>query len=467
MVQHEYIALTVFAFVYVLIIIGRTRLFHIPIWVSMLIGSVLMISFQVISIESAFKSVNLDIILFLFGMFSIVSALDRSGVLALVSEKILSKAKSPEMLLMLFVFGMGLLSAFLVNDTIAILGVPIAIYISKELGIKPVVFLMALAFSISIGSTMTPIGNPQNLLIAIQSGISIPFVTFIKFLGIPTVVNLVLTYFILKLYFRRELQEISPSASSSYSSRGRERAKRKRIETTTTCNQNTPNHAPVPLIFNKEIKRIHLAKVSIIILICTFAGFIILEILHSYHYLKNFNLSIVAAIGAAAIYALSNERKQILLSVDYSVIVFFAAMFIVTSALWSSGAISMVLSYVPTPNSRDNIIQSNAVISFISITISQVLSNVPFVALYNFVMIDNGFTSASISQWMMLAAASTIAGNLTILGAASNIIIIDIAESKRTKIFTFFEFFKIGIIVTLVNIAIYYVFISMIMAMLT
>ena len=69
------------------------------------------------------------------------------------------------------------------------------------------------------------------------------------------------------------------------------------------------------------------------------------EILHSYHYLKNFNLSIVAAIGAAAIYALSNERKQILLSVDYSVIVFFAAMFIVTSALWSSGTISMIMSY--------------------------------------------------------------------------------------------------------------------------
>jgi Na+/H+ antiporter NhaD/arsenite permease-like protein len=60
---------------------------------------------------------------------------------------------------------------------------------------------------------------------------------------------------------------------------------------------------------------------------------------------------------------------------------------------------------------------------------------------------------------MMLAAASTIAGNLTILAAASNIIIIEAAESRGIEAFTFFEFFKIGIIVTLVNIIVYYLFI--------
>ncbi|MGA8082198.1 MAG: hypothetical protein WB988_10065 [Candidatus Nitrosopolaris sp.] len=76
-------------------------------------------------------------------------------------------------------------------------------------------------------------------------------------------------------------------------------------------------------------------------------------------------------------------------------------------------------------------------------------------------MLNNGFGGdAHISQWMMLASASTIAGNLTILGAASNIIIIDVAESKNVKTFTFFEFFKIGVLVTLANIVIYYLFIT-------
>jgi Na+/H+ antiporter NhaD/arsenite permease-like protein len=76
-------------------------------------------------------------------------------------------------------------------------------------------------------------------------------------------------------------------------------------------------------------------------------------------------------------------------------------------------------------------------------------------------MLNNGIEGdAHVSQWMMLASASTIAGNLTLLGAASNIIIIDVAESRNVKAFTFVEFLKIGIIVTLVNIGIYYLFIT-------
>jgi Na+/H+ antiporter NhaD/arsenite permease-like protein len=88
------------------------------------------------------------------------------------------------------------------------------------------------------------------------------------------------------------------------------------------------------------------------------------------------------------------------------------------------------MSYFPLPSpERSSIFQSNGVISTVSIALSHVLSNVPFVALYNFVMINNGFTgSAHVNQWMMLAAASTISGNLIILAAASNIIIIEAAD---------------------------------------
>jgi Na+/H+ antiporter NhaD/arsenite permease-like protein len=69
------------------------------------------------------------------------------------------------------------------------------------------------------------------------------------------------------------------------------------------------------------------------------------------------------------------------------------------------------------------------------------MKQTPFVALYNLVMLNNGFTGdAHTSQWMMLASASTIAGNLTILGAASNIIISDVAEARGLKSFTYFEF---------------------------
>lgn len=420
----EYIALVIFVIVYVLIV-GRIR-FKIPIWAAMLIGASLMMGFQIIDVNSAIKSIQLDVIMFLFGMFSIVSALERSGVLRYVSVKMLSKAKSPNSLLMMFVVGMGLLSAFLVNDIIALMAIPLVIYISKQVNVKPTVFLIALAFGVTVGSAMTPIGNPQNLLIALQSGISLPIVSFLKFLAIPTIINLFLTYYILRIYFRKDLLQ------SSYS-------------------QGTMT------LQDSLIEDPRLAKISVAILIVTIAGFFVSEMLQFLH-VVTIHISIIAMAGAAVLYAISGQRREIMKNVNYPVLVFFAAMFVVTSALWSSGAISLFMKHLPIPNPND-IFQSSAVISAYSITFGQILSNVPFVALYNYIMIDNGFTSTHVAQWMMLAAASTISGNLTILGAASTIIIIQATESRGVKAFTFLEFLKIGSVVTVANLAVYYLFV--------
>lgn len=204
----EYIAIAIFTITYVLIV-GRIR-FKVPIWAAMLIGATLMLVFQIIGLENAIKSIQLDVIMFLFGMFSIVSALERSGMLRLFAIKMLSKSKTPNSLLMMFVVGMGLLSAFLVNDAIALVGIPLVIYISKHLEMRPNVLLIALAFGVTVGSVMTPIGNPQNLIIALQSGIPLPLVNFIKILAIPTLINLFLTYFILKIHFKKDLLHALP-----------------------------------------------------------------------------------------------------------------------------------------------------------------------------------------------------------------------------------------------------------------
>jgi len=444
--QEYIIAVAIFGIVYFLIIVGR-KLFHIPIWASMLIGALLMLVFQVISLEYALKSINLDVIGFLFGMFSIVTALDRAGVLKLIAIRMLARANNVNSLLLIFVLGMGILSAFLVNDTIALLGIPLVIYISKHIGIRPVVLLISLAFAISVGSTMAPIGNPQNLLIAIQSGISLPFTTFIVHLTIPTLINLFLTYMILRIYFRKDLSPVV--IARTYQD--------KKITMATAANPVAEESVSLSIIKNS-----HLAKTSSVILLLTIAGFIISEFLHLLH-IANIGLNVVALLGAGALYLLSGkDRKDIFKNVDYSVLVFFAAMFVVTSALWSSGAISTIMSHIPSPN-PNNFVQSNIIISVVSILLSQILTNVPFVALYNLVMLNNGFTGdAHTSQWMMLASASTIAGNLTILAAASNIIISDVAEAKGLKSFTYFEFLKIGALVTMVNIIIYYLFIVII-----
>ena len=410
---NEFVAIGVFVIVFFLIV-ERRRLNNIPIWTSMLIGAAVMIGLQVISLEDAFKAINLDVIIFLFGMFSIVSALDKSGVLKFVAVKMLSKAGNDlNSILLVFVIGFGIISAFLVNDTIALLGIPLIVHISRQISIRPTVLFIALAFGISIGSVMTPIGNPQNLLIAIKSNIPLPFLTFLRWLFIPTIVNLFLTYFILKVYFKEELSKVP-------------------------------------------------AKISVIILLFTVAGFVISEVLQFLFHVVYFSISVVAVLGATALYAFSRERRELMYNVNYSVLVFFAAMFVFTSALWISGLIPEIMMHIPNPvannNNNDNVIRNNAIISVVSVTLSQILSNVPFIVLYNNVMINNGFNADDVSQWMMLAAASTIAGNLTIFGAASNIIIIEAAESRGVKAFSFFEFLKIGSMVTASNLIIYYLF---------
>ncbi|MEO9363196.1 MAG: anion transporter [Nitrososphaera sp.] len=430
--MQEYVALGVFAVVYVLII-GRRR-FGIPIWTAMLIGAALMVGLQVTGISDAFKAVNLEVIAFLFGMFSIVSALERSGVLRMIAVRMLARARTPAQLLMIFVVGMGALSAFLVNDTIALLGIPLAVHVARHAGIKPTILLLALAFGITVGSVMTPIGNPQNLLIAIDSGMQFPFVTFLLYLSVPTVANLFVTYLILKAYFRKELPKVIGRAPEQVAEEEKE---------------DGAGYNP------------RQARLAIYVTIATLAGFILSEFLHVLK-VADFGLSIVAMLGAAALYALSSERTQILKRVDYSVLVFFAAMFVVTSAMWQSGAISIITGWLPNPSPADKA-QSLGVITAASLSLSQVLSNVPFVALYNFVMTGSGFGGEHVAQWLMLAAASTIAGNLTILGAASNVIVIEAAEARGVRAFSFFEFAKVGSVITAANIAIYYVFIVLVL----
>ena len=332
---------------------------------------------------------------------------------------------------------------------------------------------------------MTLIGNPQNLLIALQSGMSIPFITFIRILGIPTIINLFVTFFILKIYFKTDLVIASTLSLSNRHNRNQQKQQHyPQHHSSERDNQKIKHNyfsEYIPVLDNirqtasaddDDIVNPLLAKISIAVLLLTIARFILSETFQFiFHFANNFSLSIIAMLGDTVLYAISKERREILVSVDYSVLVFFAAMFVFTTALWSSGIISYILSYFPTPDKYD-IFQSNAAISIITISLSQVLSNVPFVALYNNIMINNGFavtdysgdSSGSINQWMMLAVAGTIAGNLTIFAAASNIIDIETTESKGLKAFSFVEFSKIGVIVTIANIIIYYRFIGLVFA---
>ena len=170
----------------------------------------------------------------------------------------------------------------------------------------------------------------------------------------------------------------------------------------------------------------------------------------------NFNLATVALLGGAIIFLVSERRTEILRSVDWSIIVFFMSLFIVVQGFWASNALQSLMSYLPSLNPNDLTV-SLGVIILTSLLFSQLISNVPFVAVYIRVMQCAGFTGNSVKAWVALAGSSTLAGGLTLLGAASNVIILEEAEGRGSG-YSSLEFSKIGLLVTVPNILMLYLF---------
>src|SRR2546429_7542768 len=167
----HYLPIGIFAVVYALIALRNFRRFKIPIWTIMLSGAVAMIFSGAIPLQDAYAAINLDVIFFLLGMFSIVAAMELSGLLEYLTARMIKLARTPQRALALVLFGMGLLSAFLVNDTLALKATPIMLGLSKQMRIKPSVLLMTLALGVTIGRAMTQVVNPQKLLIGMFHGL--------------------------------------------------------------------------------------------------------------------------------------------------------------------------------------------------------------------------------------------------------------------------------------------------------
>src|SRR5256712_4076693 len=186
----NYPSIGIFTVVYVLIIFRNFRRLRLPVWTIMMAGAVAMIFFNAIPLSAAYSAVNLDVIFFLLGMFTVVAAMDISGLLEFLTLRMLVFARSPQRAFAIIFFGMGTLSAFLVNDTLALMATPIMLGVAKQMRISPSVLIITLAMGVTVGSTFTPIGHPQNLLVAISSGISNPLFDFLRYLFLPTVLGL-------------------------------------------------------------------------------------------------------------------------------------------------------------------------------------------------------------------------------------------------------------------------------------
>jgi Na+/H+ antiporter NhaD/arsenite permease-like protein len=399
--------------VFLLVAVRRIGSVRFHIWQVMSLGAAVVLVTGHIAIDTALRSINIDVMIFLFGMFVVGQALEQSGYLAHLSYKYFKRARTRDTLMLLIIFGAGLASALLMNDTLAIVGTPVVLLIARKHAMSPRLLLLALAFAITIGSVMSPIGNPQNLLIALNGNIVNPFVTFLRYLLLPTLINLYLAYVLLKRMYPDDFHEAELK------------------------------HSQEP-IHNKQLA--FLSRISLQIVIVLVAAKIVTAIVPLG---IQVHLTTIAVAAALPILVGSPLRFRIIRHVDWHTLLFFAAMFVLMESVWMTGFFQSVIERMNL-----DILELQTILG-VSVVMSQLISNVPLVALYQPILLHAG---AETAQLMALAAGSTIAGNLFILGAASNVIVIQNAEKKAGETITFLEFARVGIPLTLINILVYWVF---------
>ncbi len=398
------IPVVVLFLVFGLIAVRQVGRFRLKIWQIMLGGALAVVLTLQISVPDALGAIDVDVMLFLLGMFIVGEAMHRSGYLFYVGQRIFRRSRSVDHMVLLLLFSVGLLSAFLMNDTLAIIGTPLVLHYASRQKVSPKLLLLALAFAVTTGSAMSPIGNPQNLLIALNGGIADPFVAFFSRLLVPTIINLLLAFVLLRLFYRKEFE-------------------------------------PRALEFDgddiEDPRLASLCKASLLIIAVLVALKIALV------YVRpdiDFRLTYIALAAAAPIVIGSPRRAEIVKSIDWPTLVFFASMFVLMAAVWNTGFFQELLGGVSGLTSLPMVLG-------VSVVLSQFISNVPFVALYMPLLASAG---GGPTEMIALAAGSTIAGNLLILGAASNVIIIQNAE-KEGETLTFWEFARVGVPLTVLS----------------
>jgi Na+/H+ antiporter NhaD/arsenite permease-like protein len=378
----------------------------------MLGGAVAVLISGQITAPDALGAINADVMFFLLGMFIVGEALVESGYLSMISSRFLSRVHTTDQVIFFILFGMGIFSAVLMNDTLAVIGTPLVLSLATKFRISPKLMLLSLALAITTGSVMSPIGNPQNLLVAVNSGMETPFVTFGVYLLIPTLISLGIAFVLLRLLFPADF----PGQIT--------------VQVPTRSGENT-NVLPA---------QCSLAIILILAAVNITASFLGGNLLVP--------LPLIAVCAAIPVLLFGHDRVRLLKNIDWPTLVFFAAMFVLMESVWQTGFFQAFVD--------PGMVTSVPMVLITSIVISQFISNVPFVALFQPMILQAGGTT---TQLMALAAGSTIAGNLTILGAASNVIIIQNAE-KRGETVTFFEFAKIGIPLTLLQLTVYWAWLS-------
>jgi Na+/H+ antiporter NhaD/arsenite permease-like protein len=358
------------------------------------IGAVGMVAFRIVQPGEAVRYINFQTIVLLFSMMLIVGNLHLVGFFEWNAEVVLRRLK-PHQLLPAVIFTCGCLSAFFVNDIVCLVMVPFVLSITRKMKVQPLVYLLAVATASNIGSVATITGNPQNMLIGSFSGIH--YRDFLARLGPVAVVALFIDWAVLHWIHMRKVTLATEDRS----------------------------RIPLPALdFSKLTK-------PVIVVTAVVMGFFL-----------GIDPAMMAALGAAILLITRTlEPKDLYKEVDWGLLVFFVGLFLIVGGAENAGLTTRLLDVAQHWN-----LQRTWVFTLSVAGLCNIVNNVPAVMLLKSLV--PGFADAH-KAWLILAMASTLAGNLTITGSVANIIVVETAKPEVE--IEFRDYLRAGVPITLLT----------------
>ncbi len=395
-------AALIFALTYLVIALHRLPRLHLGRPAGALLGAVAMVASGVLTFDEAVAAVDFDTILFLLGMMIVIAYLELSGFFEILERRLLRFARGPRSLLWLVVGSSGVLSALFMNDTICLMLTPVVVRVARRVELNPVPYLVALATASNIGSACTLMGNPQNALIAIRLDVSLG--RFLAALFPVSLVGLGVCGLLIQWVF--------PETRD---------ARRFTVP---------PPRTP------QQVQRWMLC--SSLLAGAGMVGALFVGVRPA---------AAAMTAGAAVILAGAARPREALPRVDWSLLLFFGGLFVVMRAVEQAGLTARLVEEGSATLGQPEGV-ALAGLALVSTALSQLVSNVPATMLL--LPLVEGAAANKGLYAVTLAAFTTLAGNLTLIGSVANIIVFEGARREGVEV-SFAQYLKAGLPLTCVT----------------
>ena len=380
-----------------------------------IIGGGLMVVSGIIDEEQALETVgyNLEVIFLLVGMMMIVEIMSETGVFQWVAIKIAQAVKGDPVKILVFLsIVTAFFSAVLDNVTTILLVVPVTIFLAKRLEVDPEPFVLLQIFMSNIGGTATMIGDPPNLIIASLGGIG--FNDFIINLTPIILINTVVLLGSAALYFKKRMV-VSRELKLSI----------------------------MELDLKRTIKDKKLLTQSMVLFIIVIIGFLTNSI-------TNIGLAVIAILGSVILIFISKKNpEEIFAKIEWETLFFFGGLFVLVEGVENLGIIKALGEHILNLT-NGNLEMTSSLILIISTVLSPIVGSIPHTLSFGKIIAEiiPGYQGNTEVLWWALSLGACLGGNMTIVGAAANIVGSSVAKKVGIEI-SFKEFFKWGSIVVL------------------